>query len=72
MTRNEHLEWSKDRATAYLPDDPQQAFTSMLIDLKKHPDLTTHLGIELGAMHMMLPGWIDSSAKVRDFIQGFN
>ena len=72
MNREEHLAWCKERAREYLPDDPAQAFSSMLGDLREHPELESHSGIELGAMQMMLPGWIDNSAKVGEFIEGFN
>jgi hypothetical protein len=37
MTRDEHLEWAKQRALEYLPDNPLEAMTSMGSDLNKHP-----------------------------------
>lgn len=72
VTKSEHLEWCKYRAQEYLPADPTQAFSSMISDLMKHPETSSHPGIELGGMHMMIPGWIDDATKVGRFIDGFN
>ncbi len=72
MDRAEHLEWSKRRAREFLPDDPTQAFSSMMSDLRKHDELSSHAGIELGVMHMLLPGWIDNPVEVGRFVEGFN
>lgn len=73
MTRKEHLEWAKKRALAYLDKgDVRQGFTSMLSDLRKHPELQNHKGAEIGVMFMMLPGWIDNAVEVRRWIVGFN
>jgi hypothetical protein len=41
MTRDEHLAWAKGRALAYLPHEPQTAFTSMCSDLGKHDAFNT-------------------------------
>jgi hypothetical protein len=72
-TRDEHLEWAKQRALEYLDmSDPQQAFTSMLSDLSKHPETKNHLGGQIGVMFMMLPGWISNAQRVREWIVGFN
>lgn len=71
-SRAEHLQWCKDRANAYLPADPMNAFASIMSDLRKHKELASHPGIELGGMQMMLPGWIDDARKVGHFIDGFN
>ncbi len=72
MNRVEHLKWSKDRALAYLPDDPQQAFASMISDLKNHEELADHIGIGLGGGLMTVPGWISNGVKIDEFIRGFN
>jgi hypothetical protein len=71
MTRDEHVEWSKQRALEYLPGDPQQAFTSMASDLGKHPETEGHPAIELGMM-MLMSGMLDDPAKMREFIVGFH
>jgi hypothetical protein len=73
MTRDEHLEWAKKRALEYLDaGDPAQGFTSMLSDMRKHPELENHPGNLIGAGLMMLPGWITNTAEVRRWIVGFN
>lgn len=73
MTREEHLEWAKKRALEYLDaHDPAQAFTSMMSDLRKHPELANHVGVSMGVGFMMLPGWITNPREVRRWIVGFN
>lgn len=73
MTRDEHLNWAKERALRYVDSgDPRQGFTSMLSDLTKHEELKDHAGGKIGVGLMMLPGWIDNSAEVRRWITGFN
>jgi len=72
MTQDEHLELAKKRALEYLERyDPQQAFTSMLSDLGKHPELENHVGIRMGVGLMMIPGWINNMEEVRRWIVGF-
>jgi hypothetical protein len=73
MTREEHLEWAKKRALEYLAQgDTSQAFTSMLSDLRKHPELEGHPGSLIGVGFMLLPGWIDNPVEMRRWIEGFN
>lgn len=73
MDRGEHLAWCKRRALEYLDaGDSRQAFTSMLSDLHKHPELENHIGNKIGVGFMMLPGWIDNPVEVRRWIVGFN
>ena len=67
-TRAEHLAWCKQRALAYLPNDPEQAFTSMASDLDKHDETRGHAGIELGFM-LLMTGNLN---EMRSFIEGFN
>lgn len=71
MTRQEHLDWCKQRALAYLPGDLENAFASMLSDLGKHPETKDHFGIRLG-MDLMLTGNLGSEDQMRRFIEGFN
>lgn len=71
MTRSEHLKWCKDRALKYLPDDPQQAVTSMMSDLEKHKETNNHLAINLGMMFLM-DGNLQTEFEARRFIEGFN
>ena len=74
MTRDEHLAECKRMALEYLDRDnnPREAFTSMLSDLRKHPETANHKGGEMGVMFMLLPGWIDNPVEVRRWIVGFN
>lgn len=72
MTRSEHLQWCKDRALEYVDaGDLQQAFASMGSDLNKHPETAGHIGIQLGVGLMMI-GDLNTSDKMRKFINGFN
>jgi hypothetical protein len=72
MTRQEHLEWCKQRALEYIEDgDVQNAFTSMASDLGKHSETASHVGIELGMMQMMA-GLLNTPDQMRYFIEGFN
>lgn len=71
MTREEHLNWCKKRAMEYVEiDDTQQAVTSMLSDLGKHPD--TEKSLEWAGplgVSILLTG---NKQRVVEFIQGFN
>lgn len=69
MNREEHLEWSKKRALAYLPQDPLEGMTSMMSDLKKHPELENHLGLRIAPMFY---GAHNDPQAVRRWIEGFN
>lgn len=72
MTADEHTEWAKKRALEYLDaGDSRQAFTSMLSDMRKHPETENHAGNTIGVGFMMLPGWIDNPAEVRRWIVGY-
>lgn len=71
MTRDEHLQWCKDRALEYVKDgDLEQAVTSMMSDLSKHSDFR-------GPTYSMLlmVGMMDipkGPEAVRRWINGFN
>ena len=69
MDRAEHLHWAKKRALEYLDiGDEAQAYQSLVSDLRDHPELKTHVGIELGFMLMFSGNMKD----MRKFINGFN
>jgi hypothetical protein len=71
-TRDEYLERAKRRALEYIDaGDVPQAFTSMLSDLRKHPDTENHAGGRIGVGLMMIPGWINNKQEVRRWIEGF-
>jgi uncharacterized membrane-anchored protein len=68
-TRDEHLEWCKQRAREYLDaGDLLNAVTSMGSDLDKHPELRCN-------PFLLMTGALDAqngdSRKVRDWIEGF-
>lgn len=70
--RAQHLEWCKKRALAYVDQGYlQQALSSMLSDLRKHPKTADHPGIALAVGEMAL-GDLTTSGQVREFIKGFN
>ena len=72
MSRQEHLDWCKKRAFEYVDiGDLENAFSSMLSDLGKHPETQNHIGIKLGMM-LMMSHMLDSQEKMRKFIIGFN
>ena len=59
MTRKEHLEWCKARALEYLDrGDIQNAVTSMMSDLGKHPGTETSLstGVAMLFMNTIMTG----------------
>lgn len=70
-SRSDHMAWCKQRALAYLPDDPESAITSMLSDLGKHEATRDHAAIRL-TMMLMIGGHLSSADQVRQHIEGFN
>ena len=71
MTRDEHLDWCKRRALAYVDaGDLRQAFASIISDLSKHPETKDHRMAEIG-MSMLLAGHLESREQMRNFITGF-
>lgn len=72
MTREEHIVWCKKRALEYCDSgNPQEAFTSMMSDIKKHPETEHHVGIQLGMM-LLMGGKLSTDSEMRKFIEGFN
>ena len=73
MSRDEHLEWAKHRALEYLDaGDNQNAFTSMLSDVGKHPELRNHPGKMIGVGFLFIPQWMSNTEEIRRWIKGFN
>jgi hypothetical protein len=72
MNRQSHLEWCKKRAHEYLAKgDIQNAVTSMLSDLSKHPETegSSHgIFAQLGMMAVMS----GDRREAARFIDGFN
>ena len=72
ISRAEHLAWCKKKALEYVDaGDLSQAYSSMVSDLRKHPETEKHSAIHLGMM-MLMGGHLNTSEKMRDFIEGFN
>lgn len=72
MTRQEHLDWCKQRAIEYVDQgDIQNAYASMASDRGKHPETEGHAAIQLGMM-MLMAGQLSSPQEMRRFIEGFN
>ncbi len=71
-TRNEHVEWCKERAEEYLEmEEVDNAYLSMVSDLAKHEETCDHPAIMLG-MQLMFNGSLSGVPEMRKFIQGFN
>lgn len=72
MTRSEHMVWCKKRALEYLDKgDIQEAVTSMMSDLQKHPETALSPGNPLTMLGMMAIMNRDMD-EARRFITGFN
>lgn len=73
-TRHQHLDWCKQRALEYLePDEfysPQEAVTSMLSDLNKHPETSLKGGVL--TMLGLKAAQSGDPEEARRFIEGFN
>lgn len=69
-TREDHLEWCKQRAREYLArNDLMNAVTSMLSDLQKHSSTAFKPGtLDLLGMHAIMSG---DPQTVQRFIEGF-
>lgn len=72
-TREQRLQWAKQRALAYLDagESVIKSYTSIASDLKSHPETAKHPGIELGHK-LLLMGDLNTPEEMRKFIEGFN
>lgn len=71
-TREDHLQWCRDRAMNILAGgDVTGALASMLSDIKKHEETKNHPTIQLGIM-LMMTGNLSSKKQAKDLIEGFN
>jgi len=72
MTRQEHLEWCKERALELCrKGDVLNAFQSLSSDLRKHEETKDHCAIQLG-MSLLIGGYLSTKEEMIDFINGFN
>lgn len=68
-TREEHLQWAKDRALEYLDaGDLANAVSSMGSDLEKHAETKPNAGLVVYALHLVMRHDKDG---VRRWITGF-
>ena len=71
-TRQEHLEWCKKRSLEYIDmGDLNNAFASMMSDLRKHKETENHSAIGLG-FGLKMNGFLSTQDEMRKFILGFN
>ena len=71
-TREEHLQWCKDRALEYVNNGEfTNAVASMASDLSEHPETEGHAGIQLG-LGLLMMGSLNTAEETRKFIEGFN
>ena len=68
-TRADHIAWCKERALEYLDNgETKQALTSMISDVKKHPETEDHVGLKL-----VMPVLMSNDAgDARNWIEGFS
>lgn len=70
MTKEEHLQWAKDRANEYCDADKvSSAITSFISDLGKHEELKDHVVITLIG-GMLIRGKLNTASEVKEFING--
>lgn len=77
MTRQEHLDWCKQRALEYCEPGPyfslDEAMASMASDLGKHEETRHHITYTVPLMFQLRAGGkLDTSEEMRKFIEGFN
>lgn len=70
-TREEHLAWCKQRALEYCNrGDPVNAITSMLSDIRKHPE-TDSPALTQMTMGLLMIGELRTVEQARRHIEGF-
>lgn len=72
MTRDEHLQWCKDRALEYVDaGDLKNAVISMASDIQKHEETASHVGVAL-LITLFALGHLNTQVQMRHYIEGFN
>lgn len=74
MTRDEHLAWCKKRALEYVvAGDMNQAFASLVSDLRKHQDTAKcHESTNQLGMQLLTGGHLKTATQMRSWIEGYN
>lgn len=71
MTRQEHLQWSKQRALEYLKqNDVNQAAASFMSDMRKHEE--TAKSMDIGDRLIMMELMSPNVQSMKRCIEGFN
>lgn len=71
-TRQEHLDWCKQRALEYVAvGDLDQAMACMIADLGKHSDTANDAAKQIMLM-MRMGGLLSTAHEMSKFIHGFN
>lgn len=71
LTEKQHIAWAKERALELLGEGKvQEAFTSMMSDLRKHDETRDHPMLKLGPQ-LLEAHHLDTSIAMRKFIEGF-
>ena len=72
-TRQEHLQWCKDRAMEYVKEgNLLEAVTSMMSDLGKHPETQGGGALAMLGLLAIQQAQQGDTAAVKRYIQGFN
>lgn len=72
MNREEHLQWSKERALKFVKEnDLKNAFASFQSDMTKHPETCEHQALIMGTM-LLVGGHLSTPKQMEDWINGFN
>jgi len=72
MTREEYLQWAKERALKYVNEgNLTDAFSSLAADLNNNDETRDHIGLGLG-MAQLVGGMLNTPQAMREFIEGFN
>ena len=69
MTREEHLQWAKERALK--EPEISSMWGSFNSDMSKHEELVSHIALPLGMMLFTSGSW-ENISDCEKFIEGFN
>ena len=73
VTREQHLQWCKDRAMEYVREgNLPEAVTSMISDLGKHPETVPKGALSMLGMLALQQAANGDRAGVERYILGFN
>lgn len=72
MTREEHINWCKERAITEMDfyKEPSKGIISMMSDLRKHPETSDQVLASLCMLQLLNPNL--TRQQVINFLNGFN